>query len=442
MRRYWLRNFLLLMVPTIFLFAIAVLLPEEISALGRLYRAAPEIYIFVSAIITIAFGFLIGVLFYKVFFCSHHHTAGYYNYDDIQSMADELRHRRSLDRDRTSALEKREGDLRLIMENMSEGLVIMDASGVIISMNRGAETLLLTDGQLYVGKHLFAVCRNSALQAAVHMAIGGTTDEAHFQLQGKHIHAIANPVSKDISSGGVVLFLLDVSREYAAEQLRREFSANVSHELKTPLTSISGYAEIMKNGMVAAQDVPRFAGNIYHEAQRMIALINDIIHLSRLDEDTEVGELTPVDLLALSKSVASRLQQKADTHQIQLYVTGSSAVVRGDAGLLEEMLFNLCDNAITYNRPGGWAEISVSLEQGGAVVRVQDNGIGIPAEHQGRVFERFYRVDKSHSRATGGTGLGLSIVKHGAQFHRAEVHLSSTPDLGTSIYLRFPAENP
>lgn len=442
MRRRWLGYFLLLLIPAVFLFAVAVLLPEDVPALGRLYRASPGIYVFVSALITIGFGFFAGLLLSRSFFAPLQHVKGRYDYDDIQSMADELQRRRSLDRNRTTALEKREGDLRLIMENMSEGLVIMDAGGVIISMNRGAETLLLTDGQPYVGKHLFAVCRNSALQAAVHMAIGGTTDEAHFQLQGRRIHAIANPVSKDIASGGVVLFLLDVSREYAAEQMRREFSANVSHELKTPLTSISGYAEIMKNGMVAAQDVPRFAGNIYHEAQRLIALINDIIHLSRLDEDTEIGELAPVDLLALAKTIESRLQQKAEAHQVQLRVTGSAAVVRGDAGLLEEMLFNLCDNAITYNRPGGWAEISVSLEQGAPVVAVRDNGIGIPPEHQGRVFERFYRVDKSHSRATGGTGLGLSIVKHGAQFHQAEVQLSSTPDLGTTIYLQFPAENP
>lgn len=442
MRRRCLGYFLLLMILVVFLFALAVLLSDDIPILQAMYLHAPEAYILFSALMALCAGFLAALPLSSLIARPPQNLNGQYNYDTLPSLLDELSYRRRQDRSRATALEKHEKDLRLIMDNMSEGLVIMNGDGVIISMNKGAEALILTTCQPYVGKHLFAICRNSALQAAVHMAIGGTTDEAHFQLQGKHIHAIANPVFTGGGSGGIVLFLLDTTREYVAEQMRREFSANVSHELKTPLTSISGYAELMKNGIVAPQDVPRFAGNIYREAQHLIALVNDIIRLSRLDEDADVGEFAPVDLLALAQTVVFRLQQKAATLQVALTVTGVPITVQGDMSILEEMLFNLCDNAITYNRPGGRAEVFLRQEKKGPSITVWDNGIGIPLEHQSRVFERFYRVDKSHSRATGGTGLGLSIVKHGAQFHRAEIQLTSTPDKGTTIHLQFQAENP
>ncbi len=358
-------------------------------------------------------------------------------YPELQPLLRRLASHRSGERHNMAEAEKKDSSLRLIMENISEGLVIMDGAGVVLNMNKGAERLLLPPGQSGIGKQMFAFCRNSALQAAVHMAIGGVGDEARFQLQDRAIHAIANPVVTASGSKGVVLFLLDITREYAAEQMRREFSANVSHELKTPLTSISGYAELMENGMVAPEDVARFAGNIHRESQRMLALINDIIRLSRLDEGEIENAFQEVELLELAELVVLRLQKKAENRRIALRATGEPATILGEPGLLEEMFFNLCDNAIIYNRPGGWAEISVHPEGNDVVVTVQDNGIGIPHEHQPRVFERFYRVDKSHSRQTGGTGLGLSIVKHGAALHQALLQLESQVGKGTKISVRF-----
>ncbi len=222
------------------------------------------------------------------------------------------------------------------------------------------------------------------------------------------------------------------------EQLRREFSANVSHELKTPLTAISGFAELLRSGTVPEEKQREFAGDIYKESQRMIALVDDIMRLSKLDEEGFTPDWEDVDLYGLSEEVLSSLQSAADRQNVSLHLAGEHVKVRGISQLLNEMLYNLCDNAIKYNRPGG--SVFVELEENDSEVRlcVKDNGIGIPKAHQSRVFERFYRVDKSHSREIGGTGLGLSIVKHGAQFHNAKVLLESEPEQGTTITIVFP----
>ena len=360
-------------------------------------------------------------------------------YDELSPLLHELELRRSQVRSGAGELERKEADLQMIIQNMSEGLVIMDGTGVIITLNPAARELLAAEGD-GVGKHLFALNRDPGLQAAVHMAIGGTSDESRIHIAQRMIHAIANPVIMDSEVKGVVLFLLDVTREYAAEQMRREFSANVSHELKTPLTAISGYAEIIQNGMVAPQDVPRFAGSIYQEAQRLIALVNDIIRLSRLDEGVLDGSKEEIDMMQLARSVAARLRQKAQSRQVCLEVSGEGFTARGEESLLEEMLYNLCDNGITYNRPEGKVEVILERSPAGNRVTVRDNGIGIPKEHQSRVFERFYRVDKSHSKEIGGTGLGLSIVKHVAMIHHLELKLESAPGKGTTITLQFPVE--
>ena len=235
-----------------------------------------------------------------------------------------------------------------------------------------------------------------------------------------------------------VIVILDITEREEREDLRREFSANVSHELKTPLTSISGYAEIMKNGLVKPEDMKRFSENIYQEAQRMITLIGDIIKLSQLDENRVELEKQAVDLYPIAQSVVSRLKERASQAKVALEIRGEGQIIEGTSQILDEMIYNLCDNGIKYNKAGGHVNVTVGSRQGCPFVSVEDNGIGIPEEDQKRVFERFYRVDKSHSRQIGGTGLGLSIVKHGAIYPNAKVEMESTPGRGTSITIVFP----
>ena len=229
-----------------------------------------------------------------------------------------------------------------------------------------------------------------------------------------------------------------VDRMKAQNKTRQEFVSNVSHELKTPLTSISGYAEIMKNGLVKPEDMKRFSENIYQEAQRMITLIGDIIKLSQLDENRVELEKQAVDLYPIAQSVVSRLKERASQAKVALEIRGEGQIIEGTSQILDEMIYNLCDNGIKYNKVGGHVNVTVGSRQGCPFVSVEDNGIGIPEEDQKRVFERFYRVDKSHSRQIGGTGLGLSIVKHGAIYHNAKVEMESTPGRGTSITIVFP----
>ena len=248
---------------------------------------------------------------------------------------------------------------------------------------------------------------------------------------------IANPVRHDEEICGAVILILDVTEKQKREDLRREFTSNVSHELRTPLTTISGVAEIMMNGIVKPEDVKNFASNIYDEAGRLIVLIEDIMKLSQMDEKPEVLEKAPVDLADAAKSALNRLSSLAQENGVTLQLVADSCKIIGVRGLLEDMIYNLIENAIKYNNPGGRVDVKVELRYGHPVVIVQDNGIGIPRESQGRVFERFYRVDKSHSRKIGGTGLGLSIVKHGAQLHGASITLNSKENVGTTVTLRF-----
>lgn len=236
---------------------------------------------------------------------------------------------------------------------------------------------------------------------------------------------------------GAMLLLFDVTEQQSRDQLRREFTANVSHELKTPLTSISGFAEIISKGYVKPEDVPRFADNIYKESQRLITLVEDIIRLSRLDENAKDLERETVSLSDMAEHVAGRMQSTADQHGIQIETHLEPASVEGVPQVIDEMMFNLIDNAIKYNKEGGKVTVTVAVENGHPVFRVQDTGIGIPAGEQDRVFERFYRVNKSHSKTIGGTGLGLSIVKHGALLHHARIELDSELNVGTTISIIF-----
>ncbi len=334
-------------------------------------------------------------------------------------------------------LEDRQNKLRSITENMTEGLVLLDGTGVVRLINRAAARILGISQEDAAGKSIFTVSRDNLLQAAVHAALGGCVERECVSSGGMQLQAIANPVIVDGVAHGAVLMLIDVTERQAAEAMRREFSANVSHELKTPITSISGYAEMMMTGLAKPQDVPRLSEKIYSEARRLIDLIDDIIKLSSLDEDSMDKQKTDVKLLSAAKACAERLEAKAEKYGVQLTVEGEEAVVQGNARLIDEMLANLCDNAIKYNRPGGHVWVTVGRREAAPCVSVQDDGIGIAPEHLERIFERFYRVDKSRSKDTGGTGLGLSIVKHGAAWHKASVEASSTPDQGTKISVVF-----
>lgn len=360
------------------------------------------------------------------------------DYTELSHLLNRIEDQRSQIRASGSLLQEKERNLRTIMENISEGLILLDARGVIMATNRSAAELLeAPDGEM-TGKHIFAANPHPRLQAAVHTALGGVSSSEMMEQGELALEVTANPVRVDGEIKGVVLFVMDVTEKQAAEQMRREFSANVSHELKTPLTSISGYAEIIREGLVKPEDVQRFNGKIYDEAQRLLSLIEDIIKLSRYDERTGNLPVSETDLYAGAQKVAERLADKAEQYGVTVYVSGGPAAVIGNAQLLDEMIYNLCDNAIKYNHSGGQVEIVTGEENGDVLLTVRDNGIGIPKEHQSRVFERFYRVDKSHSKETGGTGLGLSIVKHGALFHGAAVELESTPGKGTTVRLRFP----
>lgn len=332
-------------------------------------------------------------------------------------------------------LEEKQLSLQTVMENMTEGLILLDANALIMSINQSARSMLGLSGETK-GKDIMAVCKDEILHAAVFSALGGSSDEALLKNELCSMHLITNPIQVEGALRGVVVLLFDITEQVEAETMRREFSANVSHELKTPLTSISGYAEIMRNGLVRSEDMSGFAGKIYDEAQRLIALIEDIIRLSRLDEKAKIAFQT-VDLFEICGSVAERLQKKAEEAGVKLQLQGERCMLLGNPRLLDEMVYNLCENAIKYNHPGGNVSLHVAVQEGKPVLEVADTGVGIPREHQSRVFERFYRVDKSHSKETGGTGLGLSIVKRGAMMHNAAIELESAPGIGTTIRLCF-----
>ena len=336
-----------------------------------------------------------------------------------------------------SQLRQRREEFAAVTNNMSEGLLLLSAKGAVLSINPAAARLLGTDKDC-VGQDLLSVNRSLELQNLIAQARAGRRAEAVLPLAAGSYQIDANPVVSDGAVSGVAVLMFDVTERESAEQMRREFTANVSHELKTPLHSISGCAELLLNGMVKSEDVERFSRQIYTEAQRMITLVDDIIRLSRLDEGAEGMQWETVDLFSLAEDTVRRLSSTAQGADVSLTLTGEDVSIRGIPQLLEGIVYNLCDNAIKYNRPGGSVTVNVRRVPGYVQLSVADTGIGIPPEHQGRVFERFYRVDKSHSKEVGGTGLGLSIVKHAARIHNAQLDLRSTPGEGTTITVRFP----
>ena len=359
-------------------------------------------------------------------------------YDELTPLLSRLKRQNDTIQQQMNLLKQRQTEFAALTDNMSEGFLLLDRQGHVLSHNSGALRLLgVEEPESEV--NVLVLNREEPFRQAVDEALSGKRSQQLLHLNGRYCKLLANPVLADGKPAGAVLVLLDVTEQEQRDELRREFTANVSHELKTPLTSISGIAEIMQSGMVKPEDIQSFAGDIYQEAQRLIALVEDIIRLSRLDEGAESLEREPVNLLSIAQDVARRLDSAAQKAGVTLKVMGLSAEVRGIPSVLDEMVYNLCDNAIKYNHPGGTVNVTVAPADGGsAEVTVEDTGIGIPVEDQSRVFERFYRVDKSHSKEIGGTGLGLSIVKHGASLHGAQIHMDSQVGRGTSVQLLFP----
>ena len=357
-------------------------------------------------------------------------------YPELQPLITRLQEQNRTIRTQLSELFTRQREFDAITENMREGFLIVDNKCSILSSNRSALRLLgIDDAQKPENLHQ-AVCSGKLLDL-VDNALAGTRGDEEITVGGGTWQLFANPVITAGHVTGAIIIFMDVTEREQREALRREFSANVSHELKTPLTSITGFAELMKEGMVPKEKMQEFSGDIYRESRRLIDLVDDIIQLSRLDEGTANFSKSPVDLYTLSGQVIESLRPVAQKQDITLTLSGQHAVIEGVEQLLQEMVYNLCDNAIKYNISGG--SVTVSVWQNGQTVTlsVVDTGIGIPYADQRRVFERFYRVDTSHSKEVGGTGLGLSIVKHAAQYHGAKLELKSDPGRGTAIAVNF-----
>ncbi len=335
--------------------------------------------------------------------------------------------------------EQKQEEFKLITENMSEGLLIIDKDFKILSYNQAARALLeMDDGQ---SGSVFALNRSKGFRNTIETALSGESGESDITHDESTYNLIANPVFDGDKIIGAVMVIIDVTESVKREQLRQEFTSNVSHELKTPLTSISGFAEMLKSGGLPDETVIDFSTSIYDEAQRLITLVSDIMKISELDEGVVPATKENVDVYELSKDIVKRLTPIADKRNIRFNIIGNTAKVYGVRKILDEMIYNLCDNAIKYNKESGTVDVLVNQANTKVSVTVQDTGIGIPTSEQSRVFERFYRVDKSHSKLVGGTGLGLAIVKHAAAYHDAEVSLESTEGEGTSVTITFAQSN-
>ncbi len=366
-------------------------------------------------------------------------------YDELAPLLIRIRHQKDSIENQIKELRQKKQQFDEITGNMAEGLVVMDDMGNILSINKSALRFLGRDReqremvQKEMG-HLSALNRSLSLQKMVHTALTGGATEELFAEGEKRYQIRATPIVGEGGAKGAILLILDITEQQKAEQIRKEFTANVSHELKTPLTAISGYAELMRDGMAQQEDLVSFAGKIYEESARLIALVEDIIRLSQLDERNVPFEMEEVDLRKTALAVKEKLAPLAALRKVSMEVEGDPVIISGAETLLEELITNLCDNAIKYNVEGGRVRIVISDKEQTSLISVEDTGIGIPEKHQSRIFERFYRVDKSHSRETGGTGLGLSIVKHIAGYHRANVYMQSREGEGTRITVEFPKD--
>lgn len=357
-------------------------------------------------------------------------------YEELSPLLGRIHQQHRQIQEQLRELQRKTEEFEQITRSMSEGLVLLDRKGAILSINPAAREIFQADSSC-LGQDFLVADRGQEINLAIQTAQKEGYSEIRAARNNREYQFNISRITADGNAAGTVLLAFDITDQAAAERSRREFTANVSHELKTPLQSIMGSAELLENGLVKQEDIPQFVGVIRKEASRLVTLVEDIIHLSRLDEGIAPAK-EPVNLLELARSAASALEQRAEARRISLTVTGAAAEISGAGGFLYEMLYNLIDNAIKYNKDGGKVEVVVSAGDTGTTVSVTDTGIGIPPEYQTRVFERFFRVDKSRSKASGGTGLGLSIVKHIARYHHADLTLHSAVGEGTDISIVFP----
>ena len=357
-------------------------------------------------------------------------------YEELSPLLKRIHHQHVEIQTQLRELREKTDEFTQITGSMREGLVLLDEHGSILSINAAAQALFGADAQC-VGRDFLTIERSHEISTAIQAAAADGHSEVRAERAGRVYQFDISRITSDGKFLGTVILAFDITEQEFAERNRREFTANVSHELKTPLQGIIGSAELIENGMVKPGDLPRFVGHIHAEAARLVTLIDDIIRLSQLDEG-DAMPTEPVDLLAVSQEAAENLHDVAAARDVMVSVTGQPAVLPGVRRLIYEIVYNLCDNAIKYNRDGGCVDVTVAADAGGSSITVADTGIGIAPEHQARVFERFYRVDKSHSKASGGTGLGLSIVKHAVQYHHGRIELESTPGTGTTIRVVFP----
>ncbi len=360
-------------------------------------------------------------------------------YDELAPLLTKINRQKLVIENQLHEAKQKQKEFKLITDNMREGLLVIDSNSDILTYNAAAEKLLdITDETSLASLKIY---RSTQVIDAVDEALKGNNSECQITQHSRQYSLIANPVFRDGEIIGAVIVLLDITEKAQREQLRREFTANVSHELKTPLTSIYGFAELMKDGDMKKEDMEDFAKSIYDETKHLITLVGDIIKLSALDEKSRFYEKEKVDLYALACETAERLKVDAAKKHVTVNVEGEKAEYIGVRQILTDIIYNLCENAIKYNRENGSVDVSVAENDNNIILKVKDTGIGIPQEHQERVFERFYRVDKSHSKEIGGTGLGLSIVKHGVLYHGGEISMESEPGKGTEITVTFKKNN-
>lgn len=356
-------------------------------------------------------------------------------YEEISPLLRRIaRHQKEVT-EREVVIEQRQSEFDTIISKIKEGMILLDNNCRIISINQAAQDILQTD-QTCLGKDMLQIIRNLSLNNWLEKGLQGRKQEGILQLDDSHYKVMVRPIQSEDKVTGLALLFFDVTEQLQAEQLRREFTANVSHELKTPLHLISGYSEMLANDVVAQKDVPQFAEKIHSESQRMIQLVEDIIKLSHLDESEELA-MEPVNLYQISEEILESLSAKANERHINLHLLGEPAYITGNHALIHSLIYNLCDNAIIYNRDKGDVTVGITSNEDKIVLTVQDTGVGIAKDEQERIFERFYRVDKSRSKKLGGTGLGLSIVKHAVNQHHADIKVESQLGLGTKMTVTF-----
>ena len=357
-------------------------------------------------------------------------------YEELVPLAETISRQQKEIRKQVRRLQLEKNKINTLIQNMSEGFILIDMDKNVLMSNYSASKLLGARGAYLMGESLLTYSKNEIVVECVDSALDGVGKNGDLTINGRALQLITNPVYSNDKQNGVICLIIDISAKKKAEKMRREFTANVTHELKTPLTSISGYAEIISSGFARPDDIQGFAKKIHKESGRLLSLIGDIMKLSQLDEGSSTEDFVSVDLSSVAYEVAEDLQSNAQKQNVEIIVDAQTAVINGRKNQIYELIYNLCDNAIRYNRPDGKVIIKISDDGLNSEIRVTDTGIGIEEKHRKRIFERFYRVDKSRSKETGGTGLGLAIVKHIAELHGGSVTLESS-EKGSSFIVKF-----